>query len=108
DVVPTTAGLVPFTLHKQDKLDFSELSGIAIPAEITAEDGTVFKEALLFTHRGLSGPSVLQISSYWRAGQKVTVNLVPEADVAELLAQNREKHPNQSLKNTLSKVLPKR
>ncbi|CAM2879057.1 NAD(P)/FAD-dependent oxidoreductase [Vibrio rarus] len=108
DIVPTTAGLVPFTLHKQDKLDFSELSGIAIPAEITAEDGTVFKEALLFTHRGLSGPAVLQISSYWRAGQKVTVNLVPEADILQLLMQNREHHPNQSLKNTLSKVLPKR
>ncbi|OBT10178.1 hypothetical protein A9264_04250 [Vibrio sp. UCD-FRSSP16_10] len=108
DVVPTTAGLVPFTLHKQDKIDFSELSGIAVPAELTAEDGTVFKEALLFTHRGLSGPAVLQISSYWQAGQKVTVNLVPEADVSELLVQNRENHPNQSLKNTLSKVLPKR
>ncbi|GAD80478.1 NAD(P)/FAD-dependent oxidoreductase [Vibrio ezurae] len=108
EVVPTTAGLVPFTLHKQDKLDFSELSGIAIPAEITAENGTVFKEALLFTHRGLSGPAVLQISSYWRAGQKVTVNLVPEADISELLTQSRETHPNQSLKNVLAKVLPKR
>ncbi|MGY3571120.1 NAD(P)/FAD-dependent oxidoreductase [Vibrio paucivorans] len=107
-VVPTTAGLVPFTLHKQDKEDFAELSGIAIPAEITAEDGTVFKEALLFTHRGLSGPSVLQISSFWKAGQKVTINLVPEADVTQLLEASREKHPNQSMKNTLAKVLPKR
>ncbi|NMS57907.1 aminoacetone oxidase family FAD-binding enzyme, partial [Vibrio parahaemolyticus] len=51
-VIPTTAGLVPFTLHKEDKEDFAELSGIAVPAEITAEDGTMFKEALLFTHRG--------------------------------------------------------
>ncbi|MBW3697686.1 NAD(P)/FAD-dependent oxidoreductase [Vibrio sp. T187] len=107
-VLPTTAGLVPFTLHKQDKEDFSELSGIAIPAEITAQDGTLFKEALLFTHRGLSGPSVLQISSFWKAGQAVSINLVPEADVAELLERSREKHPNQSLKNTLAKVLPKR
>lgn len=107
-VVNTTAGLVPFTLHKEDKEDFAELSGIAIPAEITAQDGTVFKEALLFTHRGLSGPSVLQISSYWQAGQTVTINLIPQADVFELLTQSREKHPNQSLKNTLAKVLPKR
>ncbi|WP_367987652.1 NAD(P)/FAD-dependent oxidoreductase [Vibrio sp. NTOU-M3] len=107
-VVPTTAGLVPFTLHKEDKEAFSELSGIAIPAEITAQDGTLFKEALLFTHRGLSGPSVLQISSFWKAGQKVTINLVPNDDIAELLERNREKHPNQSLKNTLAKVLPKR
>ncbi|MEZ9856463.1 NAD(P)/FAD-dependent oxidoreductase, partial [Vibrio breoganii] len=79
-VMPTTAGLVPFTLHKEDKEAFAELSGIAIPAEITAQDGTLFKEALLFTHRGLSGPSVLQISSFWKAGQSVSINLVPEAD----------------------------
>lgn len=108
EVISTTAGLVPFTLHKEDKEAFSELSGIAIPAEITAQDGTVFKEALLFTHRGLSGPSVLQISSFWKAGEKVTINLVPEADIDELLQRSLEKHPNQTLKNTLAKVLPKR
>ncbi|MBF4282753.1 NAD(P)/FAD-dependent oxidoreductase [Vibrio anguillarum] len=107
-VIPTTAGLVPFTLHKQDKEDFAELAGIAIPTEITTEDGTVFKEALLFTHRGLSGPAVLQISSYWKAGQKVSINLVPEVDIERLLNESREAHPNQSLKNTLAKVLPKR
>ncbi len=107
-IIPTTAGLVPFTLHKADKEDFAELSGIAVPAEITAQDGTLFKEALLFTHRGLSGPSVLQISSFWKAGQAVSINLVPEADVDALLEQSREQHPNQSLKNTLAKVLPKR
>ncbi|CCN81205.1 putative flavoprotein, HI0933 family [Vibrio nigripulchritudo SFn27] len=108
DVISTTAGLVPFTLHKEDKEAFEPLSGVAVPSEITAEDGTMFKEALLFTHRGLSGPAVLQISSFWQAGQKVTINLVPEADVLDLLTASREKHPNQSLKNTLSKVLPKR
>jgi len=107
-VMPTTAGLVPFTLHTQDKQDFAELSGIAIPAEITAEDGTVFKEALLFTHRGLSGPSVLQISSFWKPGQKVSINLVPDVDIEKLLRVALEKHPNQTLKTTLSKVLPKR
>ncbi|KHT46881.1 NAD(P)/FAD-dependent oxidoreductase [Vibrio sinaloensis] len=107
-IVPTTAGLVPFTLHKEDKEDFAELSGIAIPVELTAENNTVFKEALLFTHRGLSGPSVLQISSYWKPGETVTINLVPDVDMDELLSQNLEKHPNQSLKNTLAKVLPKR
>ncbi|ANU37905.1 NAD(P)/FAD-dependent oxidoreductase [Vibrio scophthalmi] len=107
-IIPTSAGLVPFTLHKQEKEDFEALSGIAIPAEITAQDGTVFKEALLFTHRGLSGPAVLQISSFWKAGQKVTINLIPEADVDELLTIAREQHPNQSLKNTLARVLPKR
>lgn len=107
-VVPTTAGLVPFTLHKEDKEDFAELSGIAIPVEITTVSKKTFKEALLFTHRGLSGPSVLQISSYWKPGEKVTINLVPDVDVDELLTQSVAKHPNQSLKNTLAKVLPKR
>ncbi|WP_282177216.1 NAD(P)/FAD-dependent oxidoreductase [Vibrio nereis] len=107
-VLPTTAGLVPFTLHKEDKEDFADLSGIAIPVEIKSENNKVFKEALLFTHRGLSGPSVLQISSYWKPGEPVNINLVPEVDVDELLERSLEKHPNQTLKNTLSKVLPKR
>lgn len=107
-VIQTTAGLVPFTLQNEDKENLADLSGIAVPAEITSHDGTVFKEALLFTHRGLSGPSVLQISSYWQAGQDIQINLVPEIDIDELLAISREKHPNQSLKITLAKVLPKR
>ncbi|WP_159739790.1 NAD(P)/FAD-dependent oxidoreductase [Vibrio atypicus] len=107
-IVPTTAGLVPFTLHKEDKEDFAELSGIAIPVEVTSENKTEFKEAMLFTHRGLSGPSVLQISSFWKPGEKVKINLVPEVDIDELLTQSLDKHPNQSLKNTLAKVLPKR
>ncbi len=107
-VKSTTAGLVPFTLHVEDKDALAELSGIAVTAEIQAESGKTFKEALLFTHRGLSGPSVLQISSYWKPGQAVTINLVPEVDVDELLTRSREKHPNQTLKNTLARVLPKR
>jgi predicted Rossmann fold flavoprotein len=107
-IVPTTAGLVPFTLHKEDKEDFAELSGIAIPAEIKAKNKKTFKEALLFTHRGLSGPSVLQISSFWNPGEPIQINLIPEVDVEDLLQRSLEKHPNQSLKNTLAKVLPKR
>ncbi len=75
---------------------------------VEAEDGTTFKENLLFTHRGLSGPVILQISSYWTPGQKVTVDLLPDLDLAETLAAMREKHPNQSLKNSLSRLLPKR
>ncbi|MEC6909716.1 NAD(P)/FAD-dependent oxidoreductase [Photobacterium piscicola] len=107
-MVPTTAGLVPFTLHKQDKDAFEELSGIAVPAVITTEDGTSFKENLLFTHRGLSGPVVLQISSYWLPGQKVSIDLLPTLNLAETLLELRDQHPNQSIKNTLSRLLPKR
>ncbi|MEC6799106.1 NAD(P)/FAD-dependent oxidoreductase [Photobacterium sp. S4TG1] len=107
-MVPTTAGLVPFTLHKQDKDAFEELSGIAVPAVITTDNGTSFKENLLFTHRGLSGPVVLQISSYWLPGQKVSIDLLPMLNLAETLLELREQHPNQSIKNTLSRLLPKR
>ncbi|WP_038185352.1 NAD(P)/FAD-dependent oxidoreductase [Vibrio rhizosphaerae] len=107
-VLPTRAALVPFTLHKEEKDRFAELSGIAVPAVLTAENGTSFKEALLFTHRGLSGPAVLQLSSYWQPGENVTVNLVPDEDIEQLLNRSCAKHPNQSVKNTLAKVLPKR
>ncbi|MGC9401845.1 NAD(P)/FAD-dependent oxidoreductase [Vibrio genomosp. F10] len=107
-VIPTTAGLVPFTLHNKDKDDLAGLSGVALPTEVTTQDGTLFKEALLFTHRGLSGPSILQVSSFWKPGQSVSINLIPNDDVELLLIESREKHPNQSLKNTLAKVLPKR
>ncbi|MUK61440.1 aminoacetone oxidase family FAD-binding enzyme [Aliivibrio fischeri] len=107
-MVPTTAGLVPFTLHKEDKEAFSELSGIAIPVVVESENGSSFKENLLFTHRGLSGPSILQISSYWKAGQRVTIDLLPNDDLSEELDKMRESNPNQSIKNSLAKLLPKR
>ncbi|MCE7556517.1 NAD(P)/FAD-dependent oxidoreductase [Aliivibrio fischeri] len=107
-MVSTTAGLVPFTLHKEDKEAFSELSGIAIPVVVESENGSSFKENLLFTHRGLSGPSILQISSYWKAGQKVTIDLLPNDDLSEELDKMRESNPNQSIKNSLAKLLPKR
>jgi len=108
NVIATSAGLVPFTLHKSDKEVISELSGIAVDAEITTKSGVSFTEALLFTHRGLSGPAVLQASSYWKPGEEISVNLVPSVDIEGLLASSVEKHPNQSLKNTLAKILPKR
>lgn len=108
NVLPTRAGLVPFTLHKPLLEVLSTLSGIATPITVTAKDGTSFKESLLFTHRGLSGPAILQISSYWQAGETVTVNLFPELDLDYFLNSERNEHPNQSLKNTLSRHLPKR
>lgn len=108
NVLPTRAGLVPFTLHKP-MLDISQtISGVSVPSVISAEDGTVFRESLLFTHRGLSGPAVLQISSYWQPGEFVTINLLPDIHLAEFLDAQRAEHPNQSLKNTLAMHLPKR
>ena len=107
-VLPTRAGLVPFTLHKPLLEQLQALSGVSVPAVITADDGTVFRESLLFTHRGLSGPAVLQISSYWQPGEFVTINLLPECDLAAFIDAQRAEHPNQSLKNTLAMKLPKR
>ncbi|KGT94999.1 membrane protein [Erwinia typographi] len=107
-VFPTRAGLVPFTLHKPLLEQLKTLSGVAVPSLMSAEDGTIFKEALLFTHRGLSGPAVLQLSSYWQPGEFVTINLSPERDLGDFINQERKAHPNQSLKNTLAKVLPRR
>lgn len=74
------------------------MSGVSVPASVTAADGTLFREAILFTHRGLSGPAVLQISSYWQPGEYVSVNLLPDLDLAGFLDQQRQAHPNQSLK----------
>lgn len=108
NVLPTSAGLVPFTLHKPQLEQLSPLSGVAIPAIVTAENGTQFKENILFTHRGLSGPAILQISSYWHPGENVSINLLPDTDLESYLQEKRQAQPNQLLKNTLSRLLPKR
>jgi len=104
---PTTAGLVPFTLHTQDKERFAELSGIAVDSIIRNERAE-FRENILFTHRGLSGPVILQISSYWQAGEAVTVNLLPDLNLSDYLKEKQASHPTQKLKNVLSQLLPKR
>lgn len=108
NVLPTRAGLVPFTLHKPLLEQLQVLSGVSVPSVITAQDGTVFRENLLFTHRGLSGPAVLQISSFWQPGEFVSINLLPDVSLNDVLDEQRCAHPNQSLKNTLAMLLPKR
>ncbi|MFP1910144.1 NAD(P)/FAD-dependent oxidoreductase [Lonsdalea quercina] len=108
NVLPTRAALVPFTLHKPLLEQLQTLSGVSVPSLIEAENGVTFRENILFTHRGLSGPAVLQLSSYWQPGEFVTINLLPDQDLAALLDAERLVHPNQSLKNTLAQWLPKR
>lgn len=107
-VLPTRAALVPLTLHKP-LLDQSQtLAGVSLPVVVTTENGVSFRESLLFTHRGLSGPAILQASSYWQPGEFVSINLLPEIALTDFLHQQRQQHPNQSLKNTLALQLPKR
>ncbi|CAM3122779.1 NAD(P)/FAD-dependent oxidoreductase [Moritella viscosa] len=104
----TKAGLVPFTLQQHDKDKYADLSGVSLPARITTESGISFKEALLFTHRGLSGPSVLQVSSYWNTGEAISINLLPDTEITDTLARMTESSPNQALKTALARVIPKR
>lgn len=106
-IVPVKAGLVPFTLHKPLLDVLSQLSGIAIPVEVTYEQ-MHFKENLLFTHRGLSGPAILQISNYWRVGEPITINLLPDMTFESSFKPLLEKNRNQTLKNCLAQILPKR
>lgn len=108
NVLPTTAALVPFTLHDHDKERFDGLSGISIPTIVTSEDKTQFRENILFTHRGLSGPAILQISSFWQAGQSVFIDLLPDSPMEELMTTWRQEAAQKSLKNMLATVLPKR
>lgn len=103
-VLPTRAGLVPLTLQPEDKITLESLAGVSLPVVATSADGTCFSENLLFTHRGLSGPAVLQISSYWQAGEEVLFELLPIG----ALAQGISEHPNQELKTWLAHQLPKR
>lgn len=107
NVLPTTAALVPFTLHDFDKERFDGLSGMSIPTMVTSENGVTFKENILFTHRGLSGPAILQISSFWLSGQSVSINLLPESPIEVFINEWRENNPKKSLKNMLSTLLPK-
>jgi len=105
---PTSAGLVPLTLQKHDKEKFEVLSGISVESNVSSERIEFNKENILFTHRGLSGPAILQVSSYWRAGETINVNLLPDIDVELLLKTRQSKQPNTKLKNILSEVLAKR
>ncbi|EMN7264198.1 NAD(P)/FAD-dependent oxidoreductase [Vibrio vulnificus] len=105
-VIPPQAALVPFTLDGREK-GLTELTGTALPVRISCNNKE-FLEALLFTHRGISGPSVLQISSYWNPGDSVTVDWLPETNALEFLEKAIAKNPIQELKTALSKLLPKR
>ena len=106
-VTPVRAALVPFTLHEAEKQVFAELSGVSIDASASCNN-TQFDESMLFTHRGLSGPSVLQISSYWEPGDEVTFNIAPKGNFAQLLIQKQIKNNSSLLSTVLSEWYPKR
>lgn len=106
-VWPTRAGLVPFTLNPQDKEKYSTLSGIPVDS-LVEFSSQHFRENILFTHRGLSGPAILQISSYWQPGQAITINLLPDKNVLDDFKTIQKHYPKKQLKTFFLDYLPKR
>ena len=106
-LIATRAGLVPFTLSGKPLEQYAQLAGVALPVTVRF-GGAEFSNALLFTHRGLSGPAILQISSYWQLGQAIELDLLPGRDaIAELISLQQQGHKAE-LKTVLAEWLPKR
>jgi len=106
-IVETRPALVPLTLDPNLLEKLSVLSGIGVPAEVR-HGKTVFREALLFTHRGLSGPAILQISSYWREGDDITLTIEPDLEIAVRLKSARKTNGRQAAQTLLAEILPRR
>jgi predicted Rossmann fold flavoprotein len=107
NVIEPRPALVPFTFHQPKLAPIAELAGVSVEARVTL--GKVsFEEGLLFTHRGLSGPAILQISSYWREGDEIVVDLARGRDVFEELRKERAARPKLQLDNALAHFVPKR
>ena len=106
-VLPTRAGLVPFTFTDNIKAVTERLSGLALDVTMTAKDNTSFNENLLFTHRGLSGPVALQLSNYWQLGETVAVNLLPQLEMNNWLKEQKQQHPKSLLRTQLTPLLSK-
>ncbi|MGK0223079.1 MAG: putative Rossmann fold flavoprotein [Limisphaerales bacterium] len=106
-VIAPRPALVPLTWNSVDKLRYADLSGISVDAQVSCGDGS-FRENILFTHRGLSGPAILQVSSYWREGETVEIDLLPELDLAAWLLEERTTNPQQKIANALKRNLPNR
>ena len=106
-VTDTRAGLVPFTWASNMHEGWGGLSGVSLDVRASCK-GAEFEEAMLFTHRGLSGPAMLQVSSYWREGDTVLIDLAPGSDLAAHVKSERATRPRASIWTVLSEVLPKR
>lgn len=106
-VTETRPALVPLTFEPGALARLAPLSGVSLDAQVS-HGRTRFREALLFTHRGLSGPAILQISSYWREGDAIAIDLLPETDVVTRLKAARSETPKLALQTVLSGLLPRR
>ena len=102
DLLPA---LVPLTFEEKELEFCKSLAGVSLNASVKV-DKTIFNEGLIFTHRGISGPSILQISSYWKSGQPISINLLPGHNMDIILKQRRNETPKQTLSNVLADYLP--
>ena len=107
NVLPTRAGLVPLTLTGKPSEQLQGLSGVSLPVEASA-NGTSFRNAMLVTHRGVSGPAILQISSYWQPGDELLIDLLPGQDAYDVLKAQQATRPAAELRNVLGDLMPKR
>jgi len=106
NVTPRRAGLVPFMFSDELKLVCERLSGLALETTVTCNKQS-FTENMLFTHRGLSGPVILQISNYWQPGDAIEINLLPNLDAGHWLIESKQRYPKNQLKTILSHQLAK-
>ena len=107
NVIKPRAGLVPLTFGGNLLERCKTLSGLSVEAHVRYQK-QIFAEGLLFTHRGLSGPSILQISSYWQDGEQITINLAPARDISGFLKDKKQRQPKLRVGNALSEILPRR
>jgi len=107
NIVETLPALVPLTFDEKILSMCRELSGLSLEA-VVFFNKTFFQEGMLFTHRGLSGPSILQISSYWKLGDDIKINLSPKLDIFKFLENKKNSNPKQEINNIIAEILPKR
>ena len=107
DIIETLPGLVPLTFNEKTLQTCNELTGLSVEA-IVSFNKVIFQEGMLFTHRGLSGPSILQISSYWKLGNNIKINLSPKLDFYKFLEKKKNLSPKQDIGNIVGEILPKR
>jgi predicted Rossmann fold flavoprotein len=107
DIIETLPALVPLTFNEKILNICKELTGLSVEAMVSFKK-ILFEEGMLFTHRGLSGPSILQISSYWKQGENIKVNMSPKLNVYQFLEEKKKSNPKQDIQNIISDLLPKR
>ena len=107
NIINTLPALVPLTFSEEILKECKELSGLSVEAQVSHKK-TLFEEGMLFTHRGLSGPSILQISSYWKLGEHIQINLSPTQNILAFLEEKKLHNPKQEISSIISELLPKR